>query len=116
MDIEAGNRFLWTWTEYAKALRLDSNLTLRKFCERVHTDSQRMQKWVSSRGYSVLELKKELLAVELTQDPSPTTSLSRECLSQKSNTPSFSRVVPTQEAEESLSLLGISVTFNSGTI
>lgn len=115
MEPEAENRFAWTWSEYVKELRLDRNLTLRKFCERVHTDSRCMQKWASRHGHSVLKVKKEL-DTSTHQSSSATTPLSNECLSQRSNTPSFSRVVPIEEPEESLSLLGISVTFNSGTI
>ncbi|MGL5981335.1 MAG: hypothetical protein ACRCZY_10775 [Phocaeicola sp.] len=116
MEPEAENRFAWTWSEYVKALHLDPNLTLRKFCERVHTDRQCMQKWASRRGHSVLRLKKELLAVEAGQNSIPTTPFSKECLSERSSTPSFSRVVPIKEPEETLSLLGISVTFTSGTL
>ncbi|MGL5958414.1 MAG: hypothetical protein ACRCZZ_07480 [Phocaeicola sp.] len=70
----------------------------------------------SRRGHSVLRLKKELFAVESTQDSSPTTPFSKECLSERSSTPSFSRVVPIKEPKKALSLLGISVTFNGVTI
>ncbi|MGL5958459.1 MAG: hypothetical protein ACRCZZ_07715 [Phocaeicola sp.] len=116
METEVENRFAWTWSEYVKALHLDPNLTFRKFCERVHTDRQCIQKWASRRGHSVLRLKKELFAVEPAQDSSPTIPFSKEYLSQRGSIPSFSRVVPIKEPEEALSLLGISVTFTSGTI
>ena len=102
MGQEAKIRYERTWEAFLKELQTNSTVTLRSVCRKMHTNHCAMSKWLSRHDYSVTETKISAL----------------ECRNEKQT--AFARLVPKgPEAplplDNESSLLGISITFNSGT-
>ena len=105
MDLEE-SRFRATWTRFLEVLKVDCNCSLADVCREQHTTFGGMSSWMSRRGYSVKQARKDVV-----RDyyggvaPSRTTT----------SPPSFTQIVPAMLPEEELSLSGVTITFNSGT-
>ena len=102
MEQEVKIRYEQTWEVFIQELQTDSTVTLRSVCRKVHTNHNAMSKWLSRHGYSVTQAKKSVLK------------------SRKKEQPAFARLVPKEPKKplpfhKESSLLGISITFNSGT-
>lgn len=105
--VEADIRFQQTWEQYAEELKKNFHCSLKKFCYRTHTSYNSLTPWLSRRGYSVSQLKQEILNSHYGGSLVNTTS------------PSVGKlvpVVPSRVPQEEVSLFGISVTFSSGTV
>lgn len=102
MGQEAKIRYERTWEMFLQELQTNTTVTLRSVCRKMHTNHCAMGKWLSRHNYSVTKAKVSAL----------------KCRNEKQT--AFARLVP-KEPKSPLplnnesSLLGISITFNSGT-
>ena len=104
--IEADIRFQQTWEQYAEELKKNFHCSLRNFCYRTRTSYGGLGTWLSRRGYSVGQLKQEILNSHYNGSLTNT------------DFPSGGKlvpVVPSRVCREEVSLFGVSVTFSSGT-
>ena len=101
MEQSASNRYELTWSRFIKELENNPKTTLRAVCKLLHTDPNLMRRWASRHGRSVFKAKAEHSMKELENTSSSTFAV----LVPKDN-PSY---------HNESSLLGISITFNSGT-
>lgn len=104
--VEADIRFQQTWEQYAEELKKDFHCSLRNFCYRSHTSYSGMGSWLGRRGYSVGQLKQEILNSHY--DGSLVNA-------SRSRIGKLVPVVPSLVSGEEVSLFGISISFNSGT-
>ena len=104
--IEADIRFQQTWEQYAEELKKNYHCSLKQFCYRTRTSYNSLTSWLSRRGYSVSQLKLEILNSHYGGSLTNTTLASGGKLVP---------VVPSCSLQEEVSLFGVSVTFNSGT-
>ena len=104
--IEADIRFQQTWEQYAEELKKNYHCSLKQFCYRTRTSYNSLTSWLSRRGYSVSQLKLEILNSHYGG------SLVNAKL------PSCNHlvpVVPSSVPREEVSLFGVSINFSSGT-
>lgn len=106
---ESENRYSDLWNRYRHHLQVDYFCSLRDFCKQNHVYYAGMITWVGRQGYKVSELKDEI-AKEFYGGETPL---------RKSGIMSsgFRAIVPSGElsVREPVPLLGVSITFNSGT-
>ena len=105
MDLEE-SRFRATWKRFLEVLKVDHNCSLADVCRKQHTTLGDMSSWMSRRGYSVKQARKDVV-----RDYYNGVAHSRTTTS----SPSFTQIVPIMLSEEEFSLSGITITFNSGT-
>ena len=105
MDLEE-SRFRATWKRFLEVLKVDHNCSLADVCRKQHTTLGDMSSWMSRRGYSVKQARKDVV-----RDYYNGVAHSRTTTS----SPSFTQIVPIMLSEEEFSLAGITITFNSGT-
>jgi len=105
--IEADINYQQTWEQYGEELKKNFHCSLKKFCYRMHISYNGMCTWLSRRGYSVSQLKQEIL------DSHYEGSLLNTSHSYRGK---LVPVVPSGVSREEVSLFGISITFNSGTV
>ena len=105
MDLEE-SRFRATWKRFLEVLKVDHNCSLADVCRDQHTTFGGMSSWMSRRGYSVKQARKDVV-----RDYYNGVAHSRTTTS----SPSFTQIVPIMLSEEEFSLSGITITFNSGT-
>ena len=100
------SRFRKTWKCYQEVLKTDYNCTLADVCRDQHTSFGGMSSWMSRRGYSVAQARKDVVRdyYGCVEPPQSTTSPS-----------AFSQIVPAMLPQEDFCLAGITITFNSGT-
>ena len=101
MDLE--NRFRRTWKRFQEVLKTDYNCSLADVCREQHTTFGGMSSWMSRRGYSVKQARKDVV-----RDYYNGVAHSRTTTS----SPSFTQIVPIMLSEEEFSLSGITITFN----
>jgi len=104
--VESDIRFQQTWEQYAEELKKNFHCSLRKFCYRTRTSYSSMGSWLSRRGYSVGQLKQEILDSHYDGSLLHT---SQSCIGK------LVPVVPSSVSQEEVSLFGVSINFNSGT-
>ena len=102
MDL-AANRFGKTWKHFLEVLKVDYNCSLADVCRDQHTTFGGMSSWMSRRGYSVKQARKDVV-----RDYYNGVAHSRTTTS----SPSFTQIVPLRLSEEEFSLSGITITFN----
>ena len=105
MDLEE-SRFRATWKRFLEVLKVDHNCSLADVCRKQHTTLGDMSSWMSRRGYSFKQARKDVV-----RDYYNGVAHSRTTTS----SPSFTQIVPIMLSEEEFSLAGITITFNSGT-
>ena len=105
MDLEE-SRFRATWKRFLEVLKVDHNCSLADVCRKQHTTLGDMSSWMSRRGYSVKQARKDVV-----RDYYDGVAHSRTTTS----SPSFTQIAPVMLSEEEFSLAGITITFNSGT-
>ena len=105
MDLEE-SRFRATWKRFLEVLKVDHNCSLADVCRKQHTTLGDMSSWMSRRGYSFKQARKDVV-----RDYYNGVAHSRTTTS----SPSFTQIVPIMLSEEEFSLSGITITFNSGT-
>ena len=101
MEQSVSNSYESTWNRFVKELKTNPKTTLRSVCRRTHTDPNLMRAWASRHGHSVLKAKAEHSMKKL----------------ENTSSSNFAIIVPkdTPSVYNESSLLGISITFNSGT-
>ena len=104
MDLEE-SRFRATWKRFLEVLKVDHNCSLADVCRKQHTTLGDMSSWMSRRGYSVKQARKDVV-----RDYYNGVAHSRTTTS----SPSFTQIVPSMLSEEEFSLSGVTITFNSG--
>ena len=102
MDLEE-SRFRATWKRFLEVLKVDYNCSLADVCRKQHTTLGDMSSWMSRRGYSVKQARKDVV-----RDYYNGVAHSRTTTS----SPSFTQIVPIMLSEEEFSLSGITITFN----
>jgi hypothetical protein len=101
MTQTAFNRYELTWDRFVKELGTNPKITLHTVCKTMHTDYGSMKKWANRISHSVIKEK----AVRHNNKIDDTHSSAFAVLVPKDNPPAY---------HESF-LVGISITFNSGT-
>lgn len=104
--VEADIRYQQTWEQYAEELKKNFHCSLKKFCYRTRTSYSGLGTWLSRRGYSVGQLKQEILNIHY---DGSLLNTSHSCSGK------LVPVVPSGVPQEEVSLFGISISFNSGT-
>lgn len=104
MDLEE-SRFRATWKRFLEVLKVDHNCSLADVCRKQHTTLGDMSSWMSRRGYSFKQARKDVV-----RDYYDGVAHSRTTTS----SPSFTQIVPIMLSEEEFSLSGVTITFNSG--
>ena len=104
MDLEE-SRFRATWKRFLEVLKVDHNCSLADVCRKQHTTLGDMSSWMSRRGYSFKQARKDVV-----RDYYNGVAHSRTTTS----SPSFTQIVPIMLSEEEFSLSGVTITFNSG--
>ena len=106
---ESENRYADLWNRYRHHLKVDYFCSLSDFCKQNHVYYAGMSTWVGRQGYKVSELKEEI-AKECYGGETPL----RKSFIMSSG---FRAIVPSGQlsVREPVSLLGVSITFNSGT-
>ena len=104
--IEADIRFQQTWEQYAEELKKNYHCSLKQFCYRTRTSYNSLTSWLSRRGYSVSQLKLEILNSHYGG------SLVNTKLPPCNH---LVPVVPSSVPREEVSLFGVSISFSSGT-
>ena len=101
MEQSALNRYELTWSRFIKELETNPKTTLRAVCKLLHTDPSLMRRWASRHGRSVIKAKAERSVKEF----------------ENISSSAFAVLVPKDNpsCHNESSLLGISITFNSGT-
>ena len=102
MDLEE-SRFRATWKRFLEVLKIDHNCSLADVCRKQHTTLGDMSSWMSRRGYSFKQARKDVV-----RDYYDGVAHSRTTTS----SPSFTQIVPIMLSEEEFSLSGITITFN----
>ena len=102
MDLEE-SRFRATWKRFLEVLKVDHNCSLADVCRKQHTTLGDMSSWMSRRGYSFKQARKDVV-----RDYYNGVAHSRTTTS----SPSFTQIVPIMLSEEEFSLSGITITFN----
>ena len=60
MDLEE-SRFRATWKRFLEVLKVDHNCSLADVCRKQHTTLGDMSSWMSRRGYSVKQARKDVV-------------------------------------------------------
>lgn len=84
MDLEE-SRFRATWKRFLEVLKVDHNCSLADVCRKQHTTLGDMSSWMSRRGYSVKQARKDVV-----RDYYNGVAHSRTTTS----SPSFTQIVP----------------------
>ncbi len=103
MDLEE-SRFRATWKRFLEVLKVDHNCSLADVCRKQHTTLGDMSSWMSRRGYSVKQARKDVV-----RDYYNGVAHSRTTTS----SPSFTQIVPVMLSEEEFSLSGITITLKN---
>ena len=99
MDLEE-SRFRATWKRFLEVLKVDHNCSLADVCRKQHTTLGDMSSWMSRRGYSFKQARKDVV-----RDYYNGVAHSRTTTS----SPSFTQIVPIMLSEEEFSLSEITI-------